>query len=81
MEITKVNPPMFEVDNQTINEYELRTLQLEISKGLKPSDTKVTCLTSGESAIIHSDGRLSNPIEGYNLSVDIMCEMWFGREG
>ena len=85
MEITRISAPKFFVDDEELNEYELRQLQYEVAKGEKPFGITVTDEV-GDTFIIMSDGRfkkLSLSCFGtggmpYNLDLTtrIIIEIW-----
>ena len=74
MNITRVKPPKFKVGRYTLNEYELRTLMLEVAKGLKPENIKVKDI-NGNTAIINSDGTLSRTLEGMSIHSTLTIEL------
>ena len=77
MNITKVNPPRFKIGKKFINEYELRTLLIEIKKGEKPSGITVTDETSGTKAVITALGTLSEKLEGLALADELAMKLFF----
>lgn len=55
MEITRITAPMFKLGEELINEYELRNLQLEVAKGLKPFGIELED-SKGQKFFIREDG-------------------------
>jgi hypothetical protein len=76
MTITKVNPPRFKIGRKFINEYELRTLMIEVKKGLKPSGSIVTD-EDGTKSVIGSDGLLSKEVIGLGLADKLALKLFF----
>lgn len=83
MEFTKIKAPKFRVGRYVLNEYELRTLMLEVAAGKQQGNIKVKC-SSGDVALITEKGALSNPLAGLKLagqlSMDLMA-LLYKREG
>jgi hypothetical protein len=79
MLITRIKTPKFKVGRYTLNEYELRQLQLEVAKGLKPAGIKVRSLSNGQTVSITENGHMDITFEdnsGYDLGSKISIEMW-----
>ena len=76
MKITRVTAPKFRVGRYILNEYEFRTLQVEIAKGLKPAGIKFKeCTFPYKQGTILESGCLSHSTEGLKLSGDITMEL------
>jgi hypothetical protein len=75
MNIKRITPPMFKVDNILINEYELRQLMVDVKKGLQPANITV-CDMAGNETTINEKGFLVGELEGLdimgNLSVSLL---------
>ena len=79
MLITRIKTPKFKVGRYTLNEYELRQLQLEVAKGLKPAGIKVRSLSNGQTVSITENGHMDinfGDNSGYDLGSKISIEMW-----
>ena len=74
MTITKVKAPKYRVGRYVLNEYELRTLMLEVAQGKQPSDIKVKC-PQGIVATITEKGTLTNSISGLDLAGKLSLEV------
>jgi hypothetical protein len=74
MEITRVQPPKFRVGKHLLNEYELRTLMLEVAQGKKPAGIKVKC-SEGNISTIRKDGVLTEKLTGLDLAVSLTFQM------
>jgi hypothetical protein len=74
MEITRVQPPKFRVGKYLLNEYELRTLMLEVAQGKKPAGIKVKC-SQGNISIIRKDGVLTENLTGFSLAAELTIQM------
>ena len=74
MEITRIKPPKYRVGRYMLNEYELRTLMIEIAKGIKPKGVKVKC-PQGIVATITDKGTLSQSISGLDISGKLSLEI------
>ena len=66
MKITRVKPPKYKVGKHTLNEYEVRTLMLEVAKGLKPAYIEITD-ENGVTANILPNGRLAFNLYGFDI--------------
>ncbi len=78
MKITRITPPMFSLeDGQTMNEYELRTLMLEVLKGLKPHGFIVTD-EYGVEMLMRKDGKLAGEgdFKGFAIIMDITMDFF-----
>lgn len=64
--ITRVKPPKYKVGRYSLNEYELRTLMLEVAKKEKPSGQTVKD-DKGNFATIQPDGSLSCNLFGTDI--------------
>ena len=78
MIITKVKAPRFKVGRKFINEYELRTLMIEVKKGEKPSGIVVTD-EEGTKVTIDSEGLLSENLKGLQLADTLSMKLFFLR--
>ena len=74
MKITRVAPPKFRVGRYVLNEYELRTLTLEVAQGIKPSGIKVKD-SFGNVAIILPNGCFSNSLKGMEISATLQIDL------
>jgi len=74
MNFTRIKPPKFRVGRYLLNEYELRTLTLEVAQGKKPAGIKVTDYL-GNKAVIKENGCLSASLEGLSLATLISLEI------
>lgn len=77
MEITRIKNPKFRVGKFILNEYELRQLQLEVAKGLKPSGIKVKSLQNKIVDIIQPNGKFLYGFgenSGYDIGSKIAIE-------
>lgn len=70
IKITKVNPVKFFVGRYSLNELELKTLQLEVAEGSKPPGILIKD-EKGNIASIQPDGRLDNYLYGLDLSINL----------
>jgi hypothetical protein len=78
MLITRIKTPKFKVGRYTLNEYELRQLQLEVAQGLKPAGIKVRSL-NGQTVSITENGHMDRTFgdnSGYDVGSKISIEMW-----
>jgi hypothetical protein len=67
MEITRFKAPTFKVGRYTLNEYELRILQIEVALAEKPPGIKVRDM-EGTVAYIRRNGCLSNSLKGTEIA-------------
>lgn len=74
MEITRVKAPKFRVGRYVLNEYELRTLMLEVARGEKPANIKVKC-SDGNVSIIREDGILTDALTGLDIAGKLCIEL------
>lgn len=74
MEITRIKTPKFKVGRYTLNEYELRTLFLEVAKGIKPEGITVKD-TKGNTAVILKNGTLSSSLHGLSISGQLSIDL------
>lgn len=76
MEITRITAPMFKLGEELINEYELRNLQLEVAKGLKPALIELED-SKGQKFFIRADGMIDAEPFGMDISAslafDLLC--------
>lgn len=70
LKITKVLPFKFFVGRFSLNELELRTLQLEVAEGKKPAGIMVKD-EKGTIVSIDQDGRLDGPLHGLDAASSI----------
>ena len=68
--ITKINPVKFFVGRHSLNELELKTLQLEVAEGKKQAGIMVKD-EKGNIASIQEDGRLDNFLYGLDLATNL----------
>ncbi len=79
MEITRIKNPKFRIGRFILNEYELRQLQLEVAKGLKPSGIIVQSLQNKRLDMIQPNGKFLNGFgenSGYDIGSKISIEHW-----
>lgn len=74
MDITRIKAPKFRVGRHVLNELELRQLQLEVAKGIKPAGIVVVDI-KGVRARIDEFGGLSEGLEGLSTSTDLKFEL------
>jgi len=75
MIIKRIPAPTFTIEGEQYNEYELRQLMLDVAKGETRGLIPVTD-SIGITAVIGADGRLSNELEGLNLSDNLALKLW-----
>lgn len=80
MIIKRINPPMFTINNEQYNEYELRQLMLDVAKGEIDAFINVTD-SDGLTATIDSLGRLSNELKGLVLADNLSLELFLTNIG
>jgi transposase-like protein len=68
--ITRIKAPKFRVGRCILNEYELRQLQLEVAKGLKPSGMVVKSCQNGIACVMLENGMFDRGF-GQNGGYDI----------
>lgn len=66
MNITRVKPPKFKVGRYTLNEYELRTLMIEVAEGKKNAGIRVKD-SNGNVGTILSSGFLDYNLKGFGM--------------
>jgi len=73
--IKRVSAPMFTIKGEQYNEYEIRQLMIDVAKGdiIFNSDI-IDC--NGTIVRIQPDGRLSNELEGFQLSDKLALELF-----
>lgn len=79
MTITRIKTPKFKVGRFTLNEYELRQLQLEVAQGLKPAGIRVKSLSNGQIVSITENGSMDRNFgdnSGYDVGSKICIKMW-----
>lgn len=74
MKIERIKPPKYKVGRYSLNEYEVRKLMVDVAIGFQSSGIKVTDI-NGNSAIIQSNGRLSNQLYGFDISSKFTLEL------
>lgn len=85
MNIKRITPPKYRVGRYVLNEYELRTLMVEVARGHKPEGIAIKD-EKGATAIIRSDGTLSHSLYGLDINsratLDLMRIRWvsLGKE-
>ena len=73
--IKRVSAPMFTINGEQYNEYEIRQLMLDVAnKDIVFTSNIIDC--NGGIAQILPDGRLSNELEGFNLSDKMALELF-----
>jgi hypothetical protein len=80
MIIKRINPPMFTINDEQYNEYELRQLMLDVAKGEIDAFINVTD-SDGLTATIDSLGRLSNELKGLVLADNLSLELFLTNIG
>jgi len=75
MIIKRIPAPTFTIEGEQYNEYELRQLMLDVAKGETRGLIPVTD-SIGITAVIGLDGRLSNELEGLDLSDKLASQLW-----
>ena len=80
MKITRVKAPKFRVGRYVLNEYELRTLMVEVAKGEKPGNIKVKC-PQGMVSIIREDGILTDSLSGFDIAAKLCIELLTIKRG
>jgi hypothetical protein len=73
-ELKRIKPPKFKVGKYSLNEYELRQLQLDVAKGLQPSGIVVKDCNNNR-AVINDDGSLTDDLTGMDWSIKIKLEL------
>lgn len=76
MEITRITAPMFKLGEELINEYELRNLQLEVAKGLKPFGIELED-SEGQKFFIREDGMIDAEPFGMNIGTELAIELLY----
>ena len=76
--LVNIVPPTFIIDGEVYNEYELRTIFLEVAKGNLPTGLVVTDCEGNTSTILER-GVCSERISGLSISDDIAFELCFLR--
>ena len=79
IEITRIKAPKFKVGRYTLNEYELRQLQLEVAQGLRPAGIRVKSLSNGQTVSITENGYMDRNFgsnSGYDVGSEISIKMW-----
>ena len=78
MEITRVKAPKFRIGKYILNEYEFRTLQVEVAKGIKPTGIKFKeCSFPYNEGIILESGCLSHSTKGLAVSGELSYQLLF----
>jgi hypothetical protein len=73
--IKRVSAPMFTIKGEQYNEYEIRQLMIDVAnKEIVFNSDIIDC--NGGIAQILPDGRLSNELEGFNLSDKMALELY-----
>lgn len=73
--IRRVSSPMFTIKGEQYNEYEIRQLMIDVAKGnIVFNCDIIDC--NGTIARIQPDGRLSNELEGFQLSDKLALELF-----
>jgi len=77
MSIKRVFAPLFTIDGELYNEYEVRQLMIDVAKGDTTFNTNIDIIDcNGGIAQIQPDGRLSNELEGFGLSDTLALELF-----
>jgi hypothetical protein len=79
--LPKVKAPTFKVHSCTLNEYELRQLQIDVAKKEIKGNIKVKCVISGQIFNITEDGSLDMYVKGMNISDDQALELFMIQNG
>ena len=73
---TRIEPPLFKVNGHTLNEYELRQLQVEVKLGKRSHKMFSIQDSKGNWAVMNSDGLISGELEGLdyisNLTIHLL---------
>jgi hypothetical protein len=72
--ITRVKAPKFRVGRYVLNEYELRTLQVEVAKGDRKPGMKVKD-DLGVVATILPNGSLDTALSGYDMNTYLRFQL------
>lgn len=74
--LPKVKAPTFKVHSCTLNEYELRQLQIDVAKKEIKGNIKVKCVMSGNTFNITEDGSLDGIIPGLQVADNMALELF-----
>ena len=72
--LTRIKAPKFRVGRYVLNEYEIRTLQVEVAKGERKPGMKVKD-DLGVVAIILPNGSLDTALSGYDMNSDLRFQL------
>lgn len=72
--LVNIPAPTFTINGESYNEYELRTIFLEVAKGNLPVGLVVTD-SQGKNVTIGPRGKCSDTLHGMSLSDDIVKEL------
>lgn len=75
MDIKRIEAPMYTINEELYNEYEIRQLQIDVAKGLQFNSVITDNL--GNTATIDNEGRLVKHLNGYHLSHELSIELYF----
>lgn len=73
--IKRIIPPKFKVGRYVLNEYELRSLMLEVCEGKRDSGIKVVDMQSLEIAYINTDGSLTRSLQGLRVAAELTIRL------
>lgn len=79
MQIKRIDPPMFKINDELYNEYELRQLMLDIATKEYVSELPITVTDSkgNVAKICKETGRISDSLDGFTLSDDLATELFY----
>lgn len=72
--ITRIKAPKFRVGRYVLNEYEIRTLQVEVAKGERKPGMKVKD-DLGAVATILPNGSLDTALSGYDMNTYLRFQL------
>jgi hypothetical protein len=72
---TKIKPPTFKVNSHTLNEYELRTLMVEVQNGKWKEEEIYVEDIKGNKVMLHKDGTIRDDLYGFNLISTLKYEL------
>jgi hypothetical protein len=76
--VKRIKPPVFYIGRKKFTEYDIRNLQLEVSKGIIPQDS-VNAMNvkdeNGQVLIFNENGTLKNTVKGYDIISRMVLDM------
>jgi hypothetical protein len=79
---TKIKAPKFKINGRILNEYELRTLMLEVALGRTDCVGRtVKCMISGDKAKMLPNGCLSNSFESLTVADTLAINLFNVNKG